>query len=402
MTKWIQNESERQRALIFVGTRPEAIKLAPVVRAFEQSDILCPIVCATGQHRELLEGALDLFGITPDYSLELMKSNQTLFDVTTNGLTKLKTVIDACQPRLVLVQGDTSTAFCGALAAFYSQIEVGHVEAGLRTWNPKSPFPEETYRQMITKLSRYHFAPTPQAAQNLRADNVDEENIFVTGNTGVDALLWISGETGDQPELSTLFKDKKMILMTAHRRENFGAPLLRILTAIKEFALAHPEFQIVYPIHPNPNVTTPAKEVLGKVANISLLPPLNYTELVFLMRSCHCILTDSGGIQEEGPSFGKPLLVLRETTERQEAVDGGCAMLVGADPAKIRLALEELADENSPLYRSMANTKNPFGDGYAALRISTILEKKLSASWDKIKRQYDLVQVDTHHHATQG
>lgn len=364
----------KKKVAILLGTRPEAIKMAPVVRAVQASSSLTAVTCSTGQHREMLDQVLSFFEITPDIDLDLMRKNQDLFDVTTGCLTRLKGVFEELRPDFVLVQGDTTTAFASAVAAFYSKIPVGHIEAGLRTWNRMAPFPEEAYRRMISEIADFHFAPTGKSHANLISEGLDEKTLFLTGNTGIDALMWAAEKTGSHPLLEERFAGKKLILMTAHRRENFGEPLRNILNSIKEFALANSDFHIVYPVHPNPNVVQPAEDILANVSNVSLVSPLNYQELVFLLKKCHLVLTDSGGLQEEAPTFGKPVLVFRETTERPEAVEAGCAKLVGSDPEKILGCLGELISDESPMYRHMSTRANPFGDGRASSRIVETLE----------------------------
>ena len=362
------------KAMVLVGTRPEAIKMAPVIRALRSSRFFEPLTCATGQHRDLLDQALGLFDVKPDFDLDLMRPNQDLTDVTTRCLEGMRGILRSEAPDVVLVQGDTATAFSCALASFYARIPVGHVEAGLRTWNRYSPFPEEIYRRMLTELAEFHFAPTSLAAANLKREAIAEESVVVTGNTGIDALLWMAERASRPRDLPAGVENKKLILLTAHRRENFGEPLREIFDAVKQFATSHPEFHIVYPVHPNPNVTGPAQEMLSKLTNVSLIPPVEYGELVYLLKHCHLVLTDSGGIQEEAPSFGKPILVLRDTTERPEAVEAGCAVLVGPVRENILRFLENLLSTDSETYRKMATRNNPFGDGSAAQRIVRVLD----------------------------
>jgi UDP-N-acetylglucosamine 2-epimerase (non-hydrolysing) len=368
----------KKKVAVIIGTRPEAIKMAPVIRALNESEHFQAVTCSTGQHRELLDNALSFFDIKPDIDLNLMRQNQDLSQVASGCLTTLKRVFDELKPSIVLVQGDTTTAFAAGLAAFYSKVPVGHVEAGLRTWDKMAPYPEEVYRRMLSELADFHFAPTRRAVQNLKAEQCDEGAIYLTGNTGIDALLWASEKVAPRPDFSSLFEGKKLILMTAHRRENFGEPLEKILATVRTFAEKSPDFHIVYPVHPNPNVLEPAHRLLGGINNVSLLPPVGYSDLVYLLTRCHLVLTDSGGLQEESPTFGKPVLVLRETTERPEAVDAGCAKLVGSDPEKILGSLAELSSTDTPMYRHMASRTNPFGDGTAAQKIVKILEDELS------------------------
>ncbi len=363
--------------LIVFGTRPEAIKMAPIVQSIKSSPYLKAITCSTGQHREMLDQVLDIFSMTPDYDLKLMQPNQDLYSITSGCLLKMREVLNAVKPDAVLVQGDTTTAFATALAAFYEKIPVGHVEAGLRTYDKYSPFPEEINRHLITPIADWHFAPTQDSVLNLENENVSSEKIFLTGNTSIDALKWVAERSDLSERFVKLIGNRKLILMTAHRRENFGKPLERIFSAVREFAETHPDFHIVYPVHRNPNVTLPAAQWLSQIPNVSLVEPLGYLDLVSLMKQAHLVLTDSGGLQEEAPTLGKPVLVLRESTERPEAVKSGTAILVGSDPKLILKRLTELSSSSSRLYRSMARAINPFGSGHAALAITRILEREL-------------------------
>lgn len=367
----------KKKVLVIFGTRPEVIKMAPVVKALQASTKLEPIACATAQHRDLLDQVLGFFNLKPDLDLNVMRQNQDLFDVTEAVLTRLKAVLRDQKPDLVLVQGDTTTTFAASLAAFYARIPVGHVEAGLRTWQKDSPFPEEMNRQLTTRIADYHFAPTRESANNLEKESIEPQRIYLTGNTSIDALLWAAQREESHPELAKLFAGKNLILMTAHRRENFGAPLEEIFTAIRDYSIKHPEMQIVYPVHPNPNVVGPAQRLLGNLPGVSLIAPLGYAELVYLMRQCQFVVTDSGGLQEEAPTLGKPVVVLRESTERPEAVSAGCALLVGSDRTRISDALETLTDRASDLYQSMSQAQNPFGDGTASQKIVEALESVL-------------------------
>ncbi len=369
------NDSSPKTALIVFGTRPEAIKMAPIVRALSNTSGLSAITCATAQHRELMDQVVDFFGIPTHYDLDLMRPGQDLFSLTGRCLMKMRQVLIDCRPDLVLVQGDTSTAFAAALAAFYLKIPIAHVEAGLRTSERYSPFPEELNRRMITPLSDLHFAPTRESAENLLRENIPSQSIFETGNTSIDALLWAAAHQRAYPELKSLWGDRTMILMTAHRRENFGEPLVDIFDAVRKFAQNHPEVQIVFPVHPNPNVALVAKARLGGVPNISLLSPVTYPELVFLLSECQFVLTDSGGLQEEAPAIGKPVLVLRESTERPEAVSANCARLVGHDRNRILESMNQLLDREGADYQLMSRRGSPYGDGRAAIRIAGILEK---------------------------
>jgi UDP-N-acetylglucosamine 2-epimerase (non-hydrolysing) len=366
-----------KKVLVVFGTRPEVIKMAPVVRALEASEHLTPVTCTTGQHRDLLDQVLQFFDLKPDYDLNLMKPNQDLTDITVNCLSALREIYQSVKPDVVLVQGDTTTTMAAALAAFYARTKIGHVEAGLRTRQKYAPYPEEVNRQLVSPLADFHFAPTHQAVDNLRAESIAPESIYQTGNTSIDALIWAKDHVGHPKVLSQLYEGKKLILMTAHRRENFGAPFKEIFFAVKEFMQQHPECHIVYPVHPNPNVKNLAHDILFGLKNVSLIPPVSYPELIFLMKECHLVLTDSGGLQEEAPTLGKPVLVLRESTERPEAVEAGCARLVGHDREKILSHLEQLKETTLPLYQSMAQAKNPFGDGSASQKIVEILEGSL-------------------------
>lgn len=364
------------RAAFIFGTRPEAIKLCPVILHLQsQPSKFQARVCVTAQHRHMLDQVLAAFNVTPDYDLDLMLPGQSLFQSTSRILNGLEPVLAAENPDLVIVQGDTTSTFCGALAAFYRQIPVAHVEAGLRTGDMRQPFPEEMNRVLTGRLSALHFASTEQAAANLRREGVDPSTIAVTGNTGIDAVLFVrdgllSGhfETPDWPGLDP---SKRLILVTAHRRESFGPGFERICSALAE--LSHQDgVQIVYPVHPNPNVQDPVNRILQNEPNILLIEPLSYVSFVDLMRRAYLIITDSGGIQEEGPSLGKPILVLREKTERPEAVQAGTAKLVGTDQRKIVGEAVELL-ENSKMYEAMTRVHNPYGDGRASHRISELI-----------------------------
>ena len=348
--------------------------MAPVIKAIENSPHLKSVVCATAQHRGLLDQALNHFDIVPNFDLDLMKANQDLSDITAGVLLGLRQVLLEVKPDIVLVHGDTTTAFAAAMAAFYAKTAIGHVEAGLRTFDKYSPFPEEVNRKLVCSLADLHFAPTKKAVENLQHDGVSPDKIFKTGNTSIDALLWTVKHSKLSTEAQTHFAKGPMVLLTAHRRENFGEPLNRIFSAVARFALEYPEHKIIYPVHSNPNVQEAAHRLLGAVPNVRLIAPVGYNELVFLLRNCQFVLTDSGGIQEEAPTFGKPTLVLRDSTERPEAVEAGCALLVGSDPQKIIAAMRELANSSSALYRRMSQVANPFGDGKAAEYIMRRLE----------------------------
>ena len=369
------------KVLIVFGTRPEAIKMAPVVRELEKS--LDVRVCVTAQHREMLDQVLNLFEIKPDYDLDIMKPGQDLFDVTSNVLQGMKHVLAEEKPDVVLVHGDTTTSMTTSLAAFYLQIPVGHVEAGLRTHDIYSPFPEEVNRQVTGRIAAYHFAPTEQARQNLLAEHVADERIIVTGNTVIDALLSVvekarvipfSIELLEQLPFLANEQNQRMVLVTGHRRENFGQGFEDICQALSELAKMHPEVHIVYPVHLNPNVREPVNRILSELDNVYLIEPQDYLPFVKLMDASYLILTDSGGIQEEAPSLGKPVLVMRNTTERPEAVETGTVKMVGVDRERIVQTVNLLlTDEN--VYKVMARAHNPYGDGNASKRIRDCLMK---------------------------
>ena len=368
------------RVLLIFGTRPEAIKLAPVVRRLRQwPERFETRVAATAQHREMLDQVLDAFSIQPDYDLDLMRPGQSLFESTSRILSALEGVLKQERPECVLVQGDTTTAFAGALAAFYLNIPVGHVEAGLRTGDSRQPFPEEMNRVLVGRLASLHFAPTAEAAENLRREGVNPDDIFVTGNTGIDAVLEIrdSLEAAGKTGCPTLDPSKKLILVTAHRRESFGEGFENICRALARLA-ARGDVEIVYPVHPNPNVQDPVNRLLRGVGGIHLIDPLPYVPFVDLMRKAHVLLTDSGGIQEEGPSLGKPVLVMREKTERPEAVAAGTARLVGVSEERIVMETALLLDDRAE-YERRSHIHNPYGDGHAAERIRRILDARLAS-----------------------
>jgi len=379
-----------KKILSIFGTRPEAIKLAPVIRELSNNDRkFKSIVCVTAQHREMLDQVLCIFEIKPDYDLAIMKKNQNLFEITTSALTGLQEVMQRETPDLVLVQGDTTTAFVAALAAFYLKIPIGHVEAGLRTHQKYSPFPEEKNRHLLSVLADYHFAPTEWAKSNLLREGIPQENIWVTGNTVIDALLSIKGkQEGESARIYWLsyFKEKynlslhnntqKILLVTGHRRENFGKALENICHALKEIAYKRKDITIVYPVHLNPNVQQPVRSMIDEQPNIRLTEPLDYEPFIFLMSHSYLILTDSGGIQEEAPSLGKPVLVMRNTTERPEGIEAGTTRLVGTEKDAIENGVEELL-ENQTLYDSMAHAQNPYGDGLASQKIVAIIHRFL-------------------------
>lgn len=371
---------KQKKILTVFGTRPEAIKMAPLVHALASDERFNAKVCVTAQHREMLDQVLELFEITPDYDLNLMKAGQTLNEVTARILLELKPVLEEFKPDVVLVHGDTATTFSASLAAYYEQIPVGHVEAGLRTGNIYSPWPEEGNRRLTGSLTKYHFAPTTISKQNLLKENFDKTSILVTGNTVIDALLMITKKIDSDKGLnetltskfSFLDNDKKLILVTGHRRESFGGGFERICESLVITAKKYPEAQILYPMHLNPNVREPVNRILNDVDNIFLIEPQQYLPFIYLMMRSHIILTDSGGIQEEAPSLGKPVLVMRYTTERPEAVSAGTVKLVGTDVEKITSSLSELMDSDKA-YQAMSFAHNPYGDGKACQRICDAL-----------------------------
>jgi UDP-N-acetylglucosamine 2-epimerase (non-hydrolysing) len=356
--------------LTIFGTRPEAVKLAPVIKELERHPGFASRVCVTAQHREMLDPFLKLFEIVPDYDLNVMQPRQSLFDVTSRVLLGLEGVLEEEKPDVVLIQGDTTTAFAGALAAFYAKKKIGHVEAGLRTKDRYNPFPEEINRRLVTHLADLHFAPTERARANLLAEGIRDEMVFVTGNTVIDSLLMTLGRTKGQDHLPDVLDDpgRKLILVTAHRRESFGTGLANITQALREIAARADDVEIVYPVHLNPNVRSAVEGALRGVARVHLIEPVDYVAFVHLMERAFLILTDSGGIQEEAPSLNKPVLVMREVTERPEAVEAGAAKLVGTSSGTIvEETLRLLRDGEE--YDRMAKAGNPFGDGHAAERI---------------------------------
>lgn len=353
------------------GTRPEAIKMAPLVKALERRHGIESIVCVTAQHRQMLDQVLDIFEIKPEYDLDIMKDRQTLTGITTRVLEGMEKVLEEARPDMVLVHGDTSTTFVTALAAFYKQIPVGHVEAGLRTYNRYEPFPEEMNRKLAGSLANLHFSPTSLAKQNLLKENIDEESIFVTGNTVIDVLKTTIKEdyTFAMDCLNAIdYDNKKVITMTAHRRENQGEPLHQICQAVRDIALKYDDVEVVYAVHLNPAVREVANQYLGTLKNVHLIEPLDLNDMHNLMKRSYLVLTDSGGLQEEVPSLGKPVLVLRNVTERPEGVEAGTLKLAGVDKDTIYRLTEELLT-NKEVYEQMAKAKNPFGDGHASERI---------------------------------
>ncbi len=360
--------------LIIFGTRPEAIKMAPLVKEFASTANFETKVCVTAQHREMLDQVLEFFEITPDYDLDVMQTDQDLYGLTSVIITELKAVLEDFKPDFVYVHGDTLTSTVAALAAFYAGAKICHIEAGLRTHDKWSPFPEEMNRQLTGRLADFHFAPTQQAKLNLLAENIKEDNIIVTGNTVVDALLFSSQKVKDleNQEIENLKEildiSKRTILVTGHRRENHGLGIVNICEALKQIASSYPDVQIVYPVHPNPNIQKPVHETLLGIPNIHIIKPLGYPAFVWLMNQAYLIITDSGGIQEEAPSLGKPVLVMRETTERPEAVEAGTVLLVGTDQEKIVRETKILLD-SAQRYQSMSELHNPYGDGKTSARI---------------------------------
>jgi len=373
-----------KKILIAFGTRPEAIKMAPLVHALDQEPSINLKVCVTAQHREMLDQVLDLFEVYPDYDLDIMKPGQDLNQITTNIIDAIKPVLKEFQPDVVLVHGDTTTTFVTTLAAYYQQIDVGHIEAGLRTGNLYSPWPEEGNRKLTGALARYHFAPTSVAQQNLLQENHNPERITVTGNTVIDSLLWvkskIENETSLQASLASKFSflnsDKRLILVTGHRRENFGSGFEHICEALRSIAKTYADVEIVYPVHLNPHVQEPVNRLLKGIDNIHLIDPQDYLPFVYLMMRSYIILTDSGGIQEEAPSLGKPVLVMRETTERPEALKAGTVKLVGTDVDKIIVEVKLLLHDEQ-VYGAMSHAHNPYGDGKACSRVVKTLKSQL-------------------------
>lgn len=360
--------------LIIFGTRPEAIKMAPLVKEFKKQLMFDTRVCVTAQHREMLDQVLDFFEIIPDYDLDLMKPNQNLYSLTSDIILGLKPILEDFKPDYVYVHGDTTTTMASSIAAFYAGAKVCHVEAGLRTQNKLSPFPEEINRQVTGRIADYHFAPTTQSRKNLILENVSEKNIIITGNTVIDALLESSAKVNEieNAEIENLKKivntAKKLILVTGHRRENHGQGFIDICEALKEIATTNKDVQIIYPVHLNPNVKEPVHKILGDTKTINLINPLSYPAFVWLMNKSYLIITDSGGVQEEAPSIGKPVLVMRETTERPEAVDAGTVILVGTNKDLIIKECNDLLN-NQNIYKQMSALHNPYGDGKACQRI---------------------------------
>ncbi|WP_341789839.1 non-hydrolyzing UDP-N-acetylglucosamine 2-epimerase [Rickettsia endosymbiont of Polydrusus tereticollis] len=373
-----------KKLLFIFGTRPEAIKMAPLIKKSQEDKNFETIVCVTAQHREMLDQVLNFFKIIPNYDLNLMLPNQDLSDLTSNAINKLKSVITEVKPDLILVQGDTTTAFIGALSAFYHKVPVAHIEAGLRSGDKFSPYPEEMYRTLTADMAEYHFVPTESSKFNLKKENI-ANNIYVTGNTVIDALLLglglikNSGEEKYYDYFRFLDFSKRIILITMHRRESFGKPLENICVALELLAAKYQDVQFVYPVHPNPNVENIVNNRLANIKNIFLISPLNYSFMIWLMEKTYIIITDSGGLQEEAPTLGKPLLVTRDVTERMEGVTAGTAKLVGTNIENILHETTKLL-ENSYYYKAMSETHNPYGDGKAAVYIMEILTKELSTN----------------------
>jgi UDP-N-acetylglucosamine 2-epimerase (non-hydrolysing) len=385
--------NQRRTIMLVFGTRPEAIKMCPLVKRFQQEpETFKTVVCVTGQHREMLDQVLDIFCIKPDYDLNIMKQGQDLYDITSRVLTGMRDVLKQVKPDVVLVHGDTTTSTAAALAAFYQQIPVGHVEAGLRTHNIYSPWPEEINRQLTGRIASYDFAPTPLSRDNLLKENVDESKIIVTGNTVIDALHMVvnrlKGETALAEkqkaillsagyDVCRLDHGRKLVLITGHRRENFGEGFIQMCTAIKDLTQKYPNIDFVYPMHLNPNVRKPIHEVFGEkledMGNMFFIEPLQYLEFIYLMEKSFIVLTDSGGIQEEAPGLGKPVLVMRDTTERPEALTAGTVKLVGTNHQKIMDEVSTLLD-NTAAYEKMSKATNPYGDGHACERIVNFLK----------------------------
>ena len=368
-----------KKILIVFGTRPEAIKMAPLVKEFKKNGEFNVKVCVTAQHRQMLDQVLEIFGIVPDYDLDIMQAGQDLYDLTSRILLKMRDVLDEFKPDIVFVHGDTTTASVASLAAFYKQVKVAHVEAGLRTGDIYSPFPEEINRQLVGIIASYHFAPTNLSKQNLIKENKSPENIVVTGNTVIDALFLLLERMQKDNALKDKIltslnakydtnRGKKIILVTGHRRENFGDGFINICEALKTLAIKNPNVDIVYPVHLNPNVQEPVRKILSVIGNVRLIAPLEYGEFVYLMSKAHFIITDSGGIQEEAPSLGKPVLVMRNTTERPEAIEAGSVKLVGVDKKNIVSQAQILLDDDE-IYQKMSQSRSPYGDGKASVKI---------------------------------
>lgn len=372
------------KALVIIGTRPEAIKLAPIVYKLNEQSGVEVVVCLTAQQREMVDQTLKVFDIVPDVDLDLMSANQTLTDIASKVIASIGDVIRSVNPDLILVQGDTTTAFCGALAGFYTKTKVGHIEAGLRTGDRFSPYPEEVNRSMVSNLADYHFAPTKRSKNNLLAEGVCKSDIYVCGNTVIDSLLLVREILTRKNYIPSHLKNKldgkkQTILVTGHRRENIGDPVKEICGAIKDVALSREDVQFVYPVHMNPNIQNAVNEALTNIENVHLTDPLNYKDFVWLLNESTLVLTDSGGIQEEAPTFGKPVLVMRDTTERPEGIESGNALLVGHSRESIVYSINNLLD-NPVEYRNMSEKANPYGDGDSATKIVDFLLAKIPAN----------------------
>jgi len=374
-----------KKVLLVFGTRPEAIKMAPLVKAFEKEEDIDAKVCVTAQHREMLDQVLEMFDIVPDYDLNIMKSGQDLYDITANVLLGMKDVLNNFKPDIALVHGDTTTTSSASLATFYNKIKVGHIEAGLRTSDIYSPWPEEANRQITGVLANYHFTPTNTSANNLLKENKNPNNIIVTGNTVIDALFLALDKINNNKELKNkiiesidfqyeLKDEKKIILVTGHRRENFGDGFINICEALKTIANNNPHIDILYPVHLNPNVQKPVHEILSNTSNIYLINPLQYEQFIYMMNKSYFIITDSGGVQEEAPSLGKPVLVMRDTTERPEALEAGTVKLVGTNKETIVREAQKLLDDKKE-YEKMSKAHNPYGDGKACQKIVEFIKK---------------------------
>ena len=379
--------NNKKKIMLVFGTRPEAIKMSPLFHELStRTEIFDIKICVTGQHKEMLNQVLEVFHIKPDINLDLMKKKQDLFDISSSALIGMKAVLKKNNPDIILVHGDTTTSFIAALSGFYSNIPVGHIEAGLRTNDIKSPFPEEFNRQTISKISEWHFAPTETSKKNLLEEGVSFKNIYVTGNTVIDALFYIIDKINKSPklkhEIENLidsrinfdWKNKKFILITGHRRENFGKGFLEICNAIKHLSEKYNDIHFVYPVHLNPNVQDPVNSILKDIDNVHLVKPIEYEPFIYLLKHSFIVLTDSGGIQEEAPSLGKPVVVMRDTTERPEAVDAGTVILSGANKNQIIHSISNLLDDEKK-YKLMSKSHNPYGDGTASKKIADILEK---------------------------
>lgn len=371
------------KVMTVFGTRPEAIKMAPIVKELgERSDEFDAVTVVSAQHRQMLDQVLDIFHIDPDYDLDIMKKRQTLDQITSNVILGLADIMDKEKPDIVLVHGDTTTTFAASVSAFYHQIKLGHVEAGLRTWNKYSPYPEEMNRQLTDVLTDMYFAPTTQSKANLLKENHPEDEIYITGNTAIDALKQTVNDNYHHAVLDMIDKDKRMILVTMHRRENQGEPMRRVFRAMLDVVKTHDDVEIIYPVHLNPVVQEAARSILGNHPRIHLIDPLDVVDFHNLAARSYFIMTDSGGVQEEAPSLGKPVLVLRDTTERPEGVTAGTLKLVGTDPDAVRTNMIQLLDDDAE-YKRMANAKNPYGDGHAAERILDAIAYKFGASSKK-------------------